>query len=713
MTRPAFGANPRSSPLSAAAFLVAVLAAGSMLLLGQALPAEGGTLCAANTTTVCVVPATQSAMVGTVVNADVVVDGVSNLGAFQFTVGYDPAILVLTTATLGSFISSSGRSASCLPPNTSAPGVTRFVCVTLGAAPPPGASGSGVLYSLQFSAIGGGSSSLALSNVILTDPAAAVIPSGTEDGAVSVSPVTVTPTPTETPCAGPCPSSPTPTSTGTPTPTPPLQGTVVSVDPPAQSVDNGGGLVADIRVANVTNLGTYQFTLNFSGALLTAVEVLDGGFVGSTGRSVLCPAAQISYASVTFACATFGAGPGASGSGILASVVLTTNAPGTSELRLSGVGLGDPLSAPLPFAAVNGSVTIIDVPAPTSTACPGGVCPTPTPPATPTPTATPVSFPVSCSSAGTVVCVQPVSQAVSFPGPGSPVSVGVVVANVTDLGAFQFTLNFDPAIVSFGGLDVGDFLGSTGRQVQCATPAVTAGSVTLACGTLGGEPPAGPSGTGLLAVVHLAFVGSGTTALQLTGVILTTPSAVTIPSAAEHGSLSASLATPTPCPGGICPTPTDTPTPTATPTPFGLACPPAAGASMCVVPASQTAPDASTFTVQVVVNNVTNLGAYEFELAFDPGIIAYVSVANADFLGSTGRTVACPAPILGPTSVRFGCVSQGTSPPAPSGSGALATVTFVAAAPGTSPLTLALATLSDPLGSDIPVTATGGQAVVQ
>ncbi len=134
---------------------------------------------------------------------------------------------------------------------------------------------------------------------------------------------------------------------------------------------------------------------------------------------------------------------------------------------------------------------------------------------------------------------------------------------------------------------------------------------------------------------------------------------------------------------------------------------------MCVIPASQAVATGSTVTVQVMVNNVTNLGAYEFELSFDPAIISYVSVGNGDFLSSTGRTVSCPSPILTAGSVRFGCVSQGSSPPAPNGSGVLATLTFTATAPGTSPLAFLLATLSDPLGNDIPATATGGQVVVQ
>ena len=62
--------------------------------------------------------------------------------------------------------------------------------------------------------------------------------------------------------------------------------------------------------------------------------------------------------------------------------------------------------------------------------------------------------------------------------------------------------------------------------------------------------------------------------------------------------------------------------------------------SMMVSPASVSAGGA-TFDVQISVAGVTNLGAYEWQLSFDPNVVAFESATNGVFLGSTGRSVSC------------------------------------------------------------------------
>lgn len=111
----------------------------------------------------------------------------------------------------------------------------------------------------------------------------------------------------------------------------------------------------------------------------------------------------------------------------------------------------------------------------------------------------------------------------------------LMVDNVQNLGAFQFILNFDPKVLEATGAEVGDFLGSSGREVVCKDPTIDEGAVRFACVTLR-QQPAGANGSGRLATVHLKIRGSGPTDLSLDKVGIYTPPGETIPLAAVTGS---------------------------------------------------------------------------------------------------------------------------------------------------------------------------------
>ena len=133
---------------------------------------------------------------------------------------------------------------------------------------------------------------------------------------------------------------------------------------------------------------------------------------------------------------------------------------------------------------------------------------------------------------------------------------------------------------------------------------------------------------------------------------------------------------------------------------------------MVIEPASQEVPLGESFAVNVMVQNVTNLGAYEFTLLFNPNIISFVSVNNGWFLGSTGRSVYCADPIADGWVLRFGCVSYSSGRPGPSGSGQLAQIIFQAAAPDEVLLDLSRVALADPLGAPINAAIAGGSVTV-
>jgi hypothetical protein len=130
--------------------------------------------------------------------------------------------------------------------------------------------------------------------------------------------------------------------------------------------------------------------------------------------------------------------------------------------------------------------------------------------------------------------------------------------------------------------------------------------------------------------------------------------------------------------------------------------------SMAGVPGSVTAGGAN-FPVQISVAGVTNLAAYELQLAFDPNVVAFVSPSDGGFLGSTGRSVACPPAILPPSeglepgNVRYGCATVGSTPAGPPGGGLLSTATFHPVGPGAPNIGFVCAGLGNPFGDDIPV----------
>lgn len=126
-------------------------------------------------------------------------------------------------------------------------------------------------------------------------------------------------------------------------------------------------------------------------------------------------------------------------------------------------------------------------------------------------------------------------------------------------------------------------------------------------------------------------------------------------------------------------------------------------------------PDGGPFEVRVEVEGVEDLGAFEFNLAFDPVVLAFESVEAADFLGSTGRSVDCAdADFFTPQLdiFSFGCSTVGAEPPGPSGAGVLATATARPVGRGLSPLALPEVKLTDTRGEEIAVVVEDGSIVI-
>jgi hypothetical protein len=92
------------------------------------------------------------------------------------------------------------------------------------------------------------------------------------------------------------------------------------------------------------------------------------------------------------------------------------------------------------------------------------------------------------------------------------------------LGAFEFTLLFDPAVLEIHGAEAGSLLNSTGRSFQCFQRSDDPGSFSFACVSTGNEP--GPQGTFTLAQVSIRPIEAGSSLLHLENVDLGGPLAV-------------------------------------------------------------------------------------------------------------------------------------------------------------------------------------------
>lgn len=113
-------------------------------------------------------------------------------------------------------------------------------------------------------------------------------------------------------------------------------------------------------------------------------------------------------------------------------------------------------------------------------------------------------------------------------------------------------------------------------------------------------------------------------------------------------------------------------------------------------PSSSTAAPGAIFVVNVVVDNVVDLGGYEFTVTFDPGVVQVQNVTLGPFLGSTGRTAAPLGPNIDHAagSFEFGAFSFGTAA-GPNGSGIVAQVTLQTVAPGSTTLIFTAAQLTN------------------
>jgi hypothetical protein len=128
----------------------------------------------------------------------------------------------------------------------------------------------------------------------------------------------------------------------------------------------------------------------------------------------------------------------------------------------------------------------------------------------------------------------------------------------------------------------------------------------------------------------------------------------------------------------------------------------ASAATVSVDPVSIFIQDDATVDIDVLVRDVTDLFAYQFDIAFNPLVLSALSVSEGAFLSSGGATLfvggvinSVAGTITFTANTLIGPVAGVT------GTGNLATIQFSALSSGTSPISISNVLLLDSVGNDI------------
>ncbi len=93
--------------------------------------------------------------------------------------------------------------------------------------------------------------------------------------------------------------------------------------------------------------------------------------------------------------------------------------------------------------------------------------------------------------------------------------INVTAEEVSDLGGFQFSINYDPAVVAVESVIQGAFLKNTGRTVMFLDPVIdnAVGKLSYGAFSFGNNP--GPNGSGILATVKFTVLDPNCSTLTL------------------------------------------------------------------------------------------------------------------------------------------------------------------------------------------------------
>lgn len=147
---------------------------------------------------------------------------------------------------------------------------------------------------------------------------------------------------------------------------------------------------------------------------------------------------------------------------------------------------------------------------------------------------------------------------------------------------------------------------------------------------------------------------------------------------------------------------------------FMLAASHAGAASISIQPTNLLINAGQSFSLAVNASNVTDLFAYQLDVAFDPTKIAATSITEGAFLPSGGTTFFIPGTIDNVNgTIDLNADTLIGAIPGVTGSGTLLTFQFTALRAGISPVSLANILLLNSASSPITAASSNGSVTVQ
>jgi hypothetical protein len=138
------------------------------------------------------------------------------------------------------------------------------------------------------------------------------------------------------------------------------------IDPPLTNTSYGSVFSVNVSIANVNDLGGWEFKFFYNNSILSGVAAVEGPFLQQGGSTSFFIVSFDNNYNATFGriwltCVLLGHVPGVSGSGTLATITLSAISGGNTTLNLADTVLGDSQAQPIVHTTTDGNVQITGV----------------------------------------------------------------------------------------------------------------------------------------------------------------------------------------------------------------------------------------------------------------------------------------------------------------------------------------------------------------
>jgi hypothetical protein len=138
------------------------------------------------------------------------------------------------------------------------------------------------------------------------------------------------------------------------------------IDPPLTSTSYGSVFSVNVSIANVNDLGGWEFKFFYNNSILSGATAAEGPFLQQGGSTSFFIVSFDNHYNATtgriwLTCVLLGHVPGVSGTGTLATITLIGVSGGNTTLHLADTVLGDSQAQPIVHTTTDGTVQITGI----------------------------------------------------------------------------------------------------------------------------------------------------------------------------------------------------------------------------------------------------------------------------------------------------------------------------------------------------------------